>query len=52
MNCFYRREPRFSPLKSLWRAEQTRGEFVELEELFIGEKKALIGGEMNLLTYS
>ncbi|NGX40078.1 MAG: hypothetical protein KR126chlam1_01418 [Chlamydiae bacterium] len=34
------------------RAEQTRKEFVELEELFIGEKMALIRGGMNMLTVS
>ncbi|NGX38346.1 MAG: hypothetical protein K1000chlam2_01519, partial [Chlamydiae bacterium] len=31
----------------LWKAEQTQIEFVELEELLIGKKMALIGGGMN-----
>jgi len=35
----------------LWRAEQTQIEFVELEELLIGEKMAF-GGGMNLPTHS
>ncbi|NGX26993.1 MAG: hypothetical protein K940chlam6_00920, partial [Chlamydiae bacterium] len=36
----------------LWRAAQTQIEFVELEELLIGEKMAFTGGGMNFPMHS
>ncbi|NGX38623.1 MAG: hypothetical protein K1000chlam2_01798 [Chlamydiae bacterium] len=48
MNCFRRQELRFFSRRMLWKAEQTQIEFVELEELLIEKKMALIGGGMNL----